>query len=269
MSEDLSQKWHHFKSTGDQQTRNELITHYQPLVAYVARRAVPNAPAHQDREEFESWGNFGLIDAVEKFDPGTNANAGSVDYSVGRAFESYAMRRIHGAILDGLRRADPLTRSARKRVKEIEAATERLESTLGRSVTLDEVAAELKADPEEIRTVYQSMKSLTTSLDETSSQRQSADLDAGHGIVDSLVDVRHDQPELHMEVQELQEILAKRLAGLSEKDRAFAALYYCQQMSLTEIGSELGISESRVGQIRLRVMRQLRGMTAANARYEM
>lgn len=260
MNPDLAQKWLHFWDTRDPLAREQLITHYVPLVTYVASRAVANAPAHQDRREFESFGYFGLIDAVEKFDPRLNSNLGTAGYSLVRAFESYAIRRIHGAILDGLRREDPLTRSARKRVKEVDAAYGRLEAQLGRSPSAEEIAADLHADPMEIRLVLQSVKTLNTSLDSAGTDEEDE-----ASIGDGLVDVRHDAPELHAEVRELQEIVSSRLARLPERERTFAALYYCEQMSLTEIGQVLGISESRVGQIRLRVIQYLR-TASANAR---
>lgn len=256
MIEDLAQKWRQYKQTGDQEARNELIAHYQPLVVYVARRAVPNAPAHQDRAEFESFGYFGLIDAVEKFDPDRDIK-----------FETYAIRRIHGSILDGLRRVDPLTRSARKLVKVVDAAFDHLLTELHRRPTVEETAAHLGIDPNQVRLAIASQKSMETSLNHGTGEQGAQDEEAL--LVDTMMDRRHDQPELAIEVQELQELISVRLAALPEKDRTFAVLYYCEQLSLTQIGSLLGISESRVGQIRLRVMRQLRGMTAANARYEL
>lgn len=258
MSDDVAQKWRHYKATRDHGVRNELIAHYQPLVVYVARRAVPNAPAYQDRGEFESFGYFGLIDAVEKFDPDRDIK-----------FETYAIRRIHGSILDGLRRADPLTRSARKLVKAVEAAFDVLQSELARPPSVEELAGHLGVSGEQVRMAFASQKSMETSLDHGQGSGAAA-TDADEPLlVDSLTDTRHETPELSLELTELAELMAVRLAGLPEKDRVFAALYYGEQMSLTEIGSLLGISESRVGQIRLRVMRQLRGMTAANARYEL
>lgn len=261
MNPDLAQKWRHYCDTRDAATRDQLITHYVPLVTYVARRAVANAPAHQDRGEFESFGFFGLIDAVDKFDPHINVNSTAEDYSLVRAFESYAIRRIHGAILDGLRREDPLTRSARKRVKEVEATVEALETQLYRNPTPEEIAAELGAEPAEIRTVLQMVKTMDRGLD-----MRGGDGDGEiSSVEDRLVDVRHDQPELAVEISELQGIVSGRLARLPERERTFAALYYCEQMSLTEIGQILGISESRVGQIRLRLIQQLRG-TPLNAR---
>jgi RNA polymerase sigma factor for flagellar operon FliA len=233
-----------YTDTGDVEVRNQLVAHYLPLVGYVARRVAVNAPVHIDRAEFVSYGHFGLIDAVEKFE---------LDRQV--KFETYAIRRIRGAILDGLRREDPLTRSTRKKLRDAETVTDELERRLGRAPSPEEVAGELGVNPVELRTLLQSVFTLTTSFETVVS---SNDDDDGVPLEHGFTDVRFDSPELSAEMREAGDVLADVLVDLPKRDRVFVGLYYCEGMSLTEIGRVLGISESRVGQIRLQVIQSLR-----------
>ena len=226
--ENLPAAWQEFQGTRDPQLREALIDHYAALVPYIARRVAANAPAHVDREEFISYGYFGLIDAVDRFEPGR-----------GIKFETYASKRIRGAILDGLRSEDNLTRLARKRVKDARVVMAEFEARYNREPTIEETAAHLGITSSELSSALQ--------------------LESAGTMPDQVVDRAGDDPEVELQVADARDRLADRVSRLSERDRAFVLLYYCQAMTLIDVGSLLGVSDSRAGQIRLEVLRALRG----------
>ncbi len=226
--ENLPAAWREFQAGGDPRLREALIDHYAALVPYIARRVAANAPAHVDREEFISYGYFGLIDAVDRFEPGR-----------GIKFETYATKRIRGAILDGLRSEDNLTRLARKRIKDARLVMAEYEARFNREPTIEEIAAQLGVTTAELSSALQ--------LENTGS------------MPEQVVDLGGDDPEVELEVADARSRLAERVARLPERDRAFVLLYYCQAMTLIDVGAELGVSDSRAGQIRLEVLRALRG----------
>lgn len=225
--EDLPQAWAEFQAGGDAQLREALIDHYAALVPYIARRVAANAPAHVDREEFISYGYFGLIDAVDRFEPGR-----------GIKFETYASKRIRGAILDGLRSEDNLTRLARKRVKDARLVMAEFEARYSREPSIEETASRLGITSAELSSALQ--------------------LENAGTMPEQVVDVAGDDPEVELQVADARDRLAERVSWLSERDRAFVLLYYCQAMTLIDVGALLGVSDSRAGQIRLEVLRALR-----------
>ena len=225
--ENLPAAWQEFQGNRDPQLREALIDHYAALVPYIARRVAANAPAHVDREEFISYGYFGLIDAVDRFEPGR-----------GIKFETYATKRIRGAILDGLRQEDNLTRLARKRIKDARVVMAEFEAEHNREPSTDEVAERLGITVAELSNALQ--------------------LENAGTMPEQVVDMGGDDPEVELQVADARERLADRVSRLSERDRAFVLLYYCQSMTLIDVGAQLGVSDSRAGQIRLEVLRALR-----------
>ncbi|RYJ00270.1 MAG: sigma-70 family RNA polymerase sigma factor, partial [Actinomycetales bacterium] len=135
--------WRRFKADGDRDARDRLVVHYSPLVKFVAGRVRSGLPASVDQNDLVSDGVLGLMDAVDKFEP-----------ERGLQFQTYAVTRIRGAIVDGLRGADWVPRSVRERIRDIDAAQTRLEARLGRTPTDEEVAAELELSIDELRKVY-------------------------------------------------------------------------------------------------------------------
>lgn len=222
--------------------RDRLILHYQPLVAYVAGRVAAGLPQSVDADDLSTDGIFGLIDAIEKFDPGR-----------GFKFETYAMPRIRGAILDGIRDADWAPRKLRAKAKTIDRARARLESELHRAPTDDEVAVEVDMTVEKVADIRsQSGFVGVLALDELVSPER------GPVTLGETIAVRENDDGVTAE--ELRGLLADAVAKLPERERLVLSLYYATGLGLTlaKIGEHLGVSESRASQIHSRAIVQLR-----------
>ena len=223
--------WQRFKQDGDQDARERLIVHYSPLVKFVAGRVRSGLPPSVDQNDLVSDGVFGLMDAVDKFEP-----------ERGLQFQTYAVTRIRGAIVDGLRSSDWVPRSMREKIRDIDAAQVRLEARLGRPPRDKEMAAELGITVAELRKIYSksahtSVVSFETVVDEDA-PRETADLP---GADDDL------PPGFLAAVR-----------GLPERDQVVVALYYWERLTLAEIGQVLGVTESRVSQLHSRATLALR-----------
>lgn len=232
--ESLDQLWQRFKQSGDLEARERLIVHYAPLVKYVAGRVRSGLPPQVDQGDLISDGIIGLMDAIDKFDPAR-----------GLQFQTYAARRLRGAIIDGLRRSDWVPRSVRDKLREIDAAQVALERRLGRTPMDDEVAAELSISVTELRSTYGAVSyTHVRSIDELGTAYENFPLGTTI-LADHDVDDRSD--EFLRDVHEL-----------PERDRVIVALYYWERFTLAEIGQVLGVSESRVSQLHTRAMMTLR-----------
>ena len=232
---ELNELWTEYKAKGDPQVRDRLILQYAPLVKYVAGRIRSGLPASVDQADLVSEGVIGLIDAIEKFEP-----------ERGLQFQTYAVPRIRGAIIDGLRAADWVPRSVRDKVRDIERAQVTLEGRLGRTATDTEIAAELGIPLHELRQTYArvSFTSLA-SVDEL-------------GVTDELVRGAADA----LEDDETRAALMRCVHDLAERDRIIIALYYFEGLTLAEIGSVLQVTESRVSQLHTRATLALRAKMA-------
>lgn len=234
LDESVDRLWQRFKQTGDLDARERLIVHYAPLVKYVAGRVRAGLPPQVDQGDLISDGIIGLMDAIDKFDP-----------SRGLQFQTYAARRLRGAIIDGLRRSDWVPRSVRDKLREIDTAQVALERRLGRTPTDKEVAAELSISTAELRSAY-GVVSYThvRSIDELGAAYenypQGTTFLADHDVDDRTDDFLHN------------------VHGLPDRDRVIVALYYWERFTLAEIGQVLGVSESRVSQLHTRAMLTLR-----------
>jgi len=227
--------WVRFKETGDQDARDRLIRKYSPLVRFVAGRVGAGLPPYVDRGDLVGWGYFGLMDAVEKFD---------LEQEV--RFETYAVTRIKGSIIDGMRQFDPVPRSVRLKVKQLERAMAKLEAILDRAPTDSELAEELEITEAQLRKVFILVASLgSASLDEVMTTEFSGDL-SHRG--DFLTDDR-DLAEAGFERSENRQMLAQVINRLSDSEKVVLTFYYFEQYTLKEIGAILGITESRVCQI--------------------
>lgn len=230
----LDQLWQTYKETGDLDARERLIVQYAPLVRYVASRVRAGLPPQVEQADLISDGVIGLMDAIDKFEP-----------ERGLQFQTYAVRRIRGAIIDGLRRADWVPRSVRDKFREIDAAHVALERRLGRTPDDVEVAAELSITVTELRSVYGRISyTHVGSIDEMGAGYENSSAPGMTFLADHDME---DPPEFLRAVNQL-----------PERDRVIVALYYWEKFTLAEIGLVLGISESRVSQLHTRVMQNLR-----------
>ncbi|PXY28331.1 RNA polymerase subunit sigma-70 [Prauserella muralis] len=235
--------WREFTTSPSQRVRDRLVLHYAPLVKYVAGRVGTGLPAHVDVADLIQSGIFGLVDAIEKFDP-----------ERGLRFETYAMQRIRGAILDDLRSQDWVPRVVRSRAREAERAIDRLEARLRRTPTDAELAAELGITLDELRDLYGQLQltSVVALEDLVAAGRDSGSL------VDSLPDEDAVDPAAVLVDRDNRRQLAEAIAQLTERDRVVVSLYYFESLTLAEIGKVLGVTESRVSQLHTRAVLRLR-----------
>ncbi len=242
--------WRKFRTCPEQRLRERLVLHYAPLVKYVAGRVGTGLPTHVDVSDLIQSGIFGLIDAIEKFEP-----------ERGLRFETYAMQRIRGAILDDLRSQDWVPRVVRSRAREVERALERLGGRLRRTPTDTEVAAELGITLEELRDLYSQLQltSVVALEDLMAAGRESGSL------VDTLPDDDAIDPVAVLVDRDNRRQLAEAIAQLTERDRIVVSLYYFERLTLAEIGRVLGVTESRVSQLHTRAVLRLRARLTEQA----
>jgi RNA polymerase sigma factor for flagellar operon FliA len=238
--------WHAYKRAGQRSARDELILHYAPLVHIVAGRLAAGVPSHVDRADLVSYGMFGLIDAIEKFEPDR-----------GHRFQTYAIARIRGHIVDELRSYDWVPRSVRAKARAIEAASRSLESQLHRVPTDHELAGALDMTDNELQRAMAQV-ALVNLVTFDAALGAAVDGDQTLTVGDLLVASDDEAPGHQVEVAELRTALAAAIDGLSEREREVVALYYHDGLTLAEIGEVLGVTESRACQIHGKAVAQLR-----------
>jgi len=244
----LDELWRSYKAEGDPRLREQLILHYSPLVKYVAGRVGVGLPANVEQADFVSSGVFGLIDAIEKFDP---------DRAI--KFETYAISRIRGAIIDELRALDWIPRSVRQKARAVERAYATLELTLRRTPSDPEVAAEMGIAIEDLHTIFSQLSlANVVALDELLNPGGEGDGSGRVSLVDTLEDTAADNPVEVAESRELRRLLARAINTLPEREKTVVSLYYYEGLTLAEIGQVLGVTESRVSQIHTKAVLQLR-----------
>lgn len=240
----LDQLWKEYKETADFEAREQLLKEYLPLVKYAAGRLAMNLPSNVETSDLESFGFFGLLDALEKFDANRNIK-----------FQTYASTRIRGAIIDGLRSMDWVPRSTRSKLKRLENQVYRLTNELGRNPSDSEVAAALELSSTEYYKLLTEIKGINIfSLDET----VAADLSGENlKILDLVVDSQLTPDQQIVEHENFAELTAA-VEQLTQREQLVLSLYYHEELTLKEIGHVLEVSESRVSQIHTKAIMTLR-----------
>ena len=244
----IKQLWAEFKSGASRESRDKLIVHYSPLVKYVAGRVSVGLPQNIEQADLVSYGVFGLIDAIEKFDPERNIK-----------FETYAIARIKGAIIDELRSIDWVPRSVRAKARSVEKAYATLEASLLRTPTDAEIAKEMDISEGELQTIFNQISFVgLVALDEMLSGGERGESTT---LGDTIPD-KGEGPVAAYEVEEMKQILAGAISRLGDREKLVLMLYYYEGLTLAEIGEVLGVTESRVCQIHTKAVIQLRSRMA-------
>ncbi|MDR1396152.1 MAG: FliA/WhiG family RNA polymerase sigma factor [Desulfarculales bacterium] len=226
--------------------REALIMEHAPIIRYVAGRIAMRLPSHISLEDLMSAGVLGLIDAVDRFDPGQNVK-----------FKTYAEFRIRGAILDELRAMDWVPRSIRRKSGKLEDVYNQLQSQLGRAASDEEVARELDIDIEEFYQLLDEVKGVTLlSLDDQNGPLGNLDPDR---IMQALSREEGEDPLMMLGLAELRAQMAKAIDSLPEKEKLVISLYYYDELTMREIGEVLGYTESRISQMHTKAILRLKG----------
>ena len=243
--------WREYRRTNDKALRDRLILTYAPLVKYVAGRLGSGLPAHVDEGDLVSYGLLGLISAIDRYDPDRDIK-----------FETYAIMRIKGAIIDELRSLDWVPRSVRSRAREIERAIVELERTLMRAPTDEEIAAKVGISGEELdRSLFEISRSSMAALDELWTPQGGGDQVA---LIDTIEDTEAPDPQGALSQTELREAIADAIARLPEREKLVVTLYYYEELTLREIGEVLGVTESRVSQLHTKAILRLKARLAGS-----
>jgi RNA polymerase sigma factor for flagellar operon FliA len=243
---ELRDLWRRYKVDGDDGARERLVVAYSPMVKFVAGRLGAGLPSHVDDADLISYGLMGLIGAIERFDP-----------ERGIKFETFAMTRIRGAIIDELRSLDWVPRSVRSRAREIEAAQVKLEHELQRAPSEAELAAKLGIDEEELQSsLLEIANSSVYALDELWTVSDSSGDKVS--LLDTISDPRADDPQESLDTSEIKDRLTEAIASLPEREQLVVALYYYENLTLREIGEVLGVTESRVSQLHTKAVMRLK-----------
>jgi RNA polymerase sigma factor FliA len=244
--QDVMQLWQQYKAQPNSpQLREKLILKYLHLVRYVVSRLPISLPVSIAQEDLISYGTMGLMEAVERY-----------DLSRGLKFETYAVTRIRGSIIDQLRFQDWVPRGVRKRSKDVSDAMTRMEEKLGRNPTEDELAEEMGINKNKLKTILAESNNLLISLDETRGDDSSG---SNASLMDLVEDKNSPDPQAELEAGELRRRLAEAIGKLPEREKLLIALYYHENMTLKEIGEVISVSESRVCQLHAQAILRLRG----------
>lgn len=233
--DEIMELWLTYQRSKKTEIREKLIEHYLSLVKLVAGRLAMSLPQHVDKDDLISNGFFGLLDAIEKYDP-----------SRGIKFETYAVVRIRGAMLDAIRSQDWVPTSVRQKAKQYEQAIAQLENQLGRSATDEEIAMELGISSGELYTLINQLNASTIIPLEDFTKTETS---SNHLV----------NPSEHIEIEEVKQTLAKAIDKLPEKEKIVVSLYYYEGLTLKEISLILKLSEARISQLHTKSIFRLRG----------
>jgi RNA polymerase sigma factor FliA len=249
---ELRELWRRYKESGSDRAREQLVVAYSPLVKYVAGRMSSGLPAHVEESDLISYGLIGLINAIERFE---------IEREI--KFETYAITRIKGAIIDELRSLDWVPRSVRARAREIERANSKLEHRLQRAPTDEEMSVELGISMEDFNdALLQISNSTVAALDELWTVSDSSGDQVS--LLDTIQDPGAPDPAAVMDATDLKDRVADAIARLPEREKLVVALYYYENLTLREIGEVLGVTESRISQLHTKAVLRLRSRLTAD-----
>lgn len=249
LSEDeLTLLWEEYLADKSNKTaRDKLIVQYIYLVRYVVTRVKMTLPATISIEDIAGFGVEGLINSVERFSPQRNSR-----------FETYALIRIRGAIIDKVRAQDFLPRTVRKKIKDIKQATEYLKQELGRTPTTTEIAQYLEIEPEKVTQIMSEDVTVTSIYEKKGVSEDSME------IIDTIEDSNKLNPQDQLEEKNVKSDLQKALQRLPERERVLMVLYYQENMTMKEIGDTLNMSESRICQLHAQAIMKLKNILSEN-----
>lgn len=237
--------WVEFHKTRSPQLRDMFIRQYMPLVKYVAGKIAVGMPGSVEFDDLVGFGQFGLLDAINKFDPEKNVK-----------FKTYAVTRIRGAVFDELRQLDWVPRSVRQKSREIENTIVRLESNLGRTASDAEVASAMGLSEADFQQTV--LKVSGTSILSLNDVWYAGD-DSDHmSIGDSIEAPSSLNPDVIVEREEIRRVIIEAINELPEKEKMVLVLYYHEDMTFKEIGQVLEVSESRISQLHTKANLRLR-----------
>ncbi len=243
---ELKELWRRCKEEGDERARERLVVAYSPLVKYVAGRMASGLPSHVEEGDLISYGLIGLIGSIERYD---------LDREI--KFETYAVSRIRGAIIDELRSLDWVPRSVRAKARDVEKAHSKLENRLGRAPSEEEMADELECSVDDFRTTL--LEIANSSVLALDGLWTVSDPDGGQvSLLDTIRDPNAVDPEEAIDTVELKDRLADAIESLPDRERLVIALYYYETLTLREIGDVLGVTESRVSQLHTKAVLGMR-----------
>lgn len=237
--------WNEFKKTKSTVLRDKFIRQYMPLVKYVAGKVASGMPKSVEFDDLVGFGQFGLLDAIEKYDISNNVK-----------FKTYAVTRIRGSIFDELRKIDWVPRSVRQKSREIEDAIVSLESRLGRPATDAEIAQSLNLSEEEYHKTV--MKVSGTSVLSLNDAWYTGDDNDNMSIGNNIESPASLNPDVIAEREEIKKVIAEAISELPEKEKMVIVLYYHEDLTFKEIGEVLDVSESRISQLHTKANLRLR-----------
>ena len=247
-NEELAEMWQrYFDDHDNKEYRDALILQYIYLTKYVVGRVKVSLPPTFSFEDISSYGVEGLIDAIEKFSP-----------KMGARFETYALVRIRGNIIDKIRSQDFLPRSVRRKIKDVKEAQEELKAKFGRAATNSEIANYLGIEKEKVEQLLSDDTTITSIYEKKGSS------DGDIEIIDTIQDARSLNPHEELEEKDVKKELEDALKRLPERERTIMVLYYHENMTLKEIGEAINVSESRISQLHAQAIMKLKNLLSEN-----
>ena len=246
--EELTKLWEKYLADkSDKASRDALIVQYIYLIRYVVGRVRVTLPSTISIEDIAGYGVEGLINAIERYSPQKNTR-----------FETYALIRIRGAILDKIRSQDFLPRSVRQKIKTLKEAQESLKQELGRTPTTTEIANRVDMDAEKVNQLLSEDVTITSLYDKKGNAEDSVE------IIDTIQDTNKLNPQENAEENNVKQELERALMRLPERERIIMVLYYQENMTLKEIGETISMSESRVCQLHAQAIMKLKNILSEN-----